>query len=150
VDTARRLAITWAFNTCALFVACWLLSGLGYGHDWWALLAAALVFTLANAYLRPVLAVLSIPLILASLGAFYVLINVLMLYLTHWLVPQFHIASFWWAVLAALIVSLVNAVLNVSFGRSGRRTVRTAAWAVWLYRMRRRALARRRARQHWV
>ncbi|HLH15547.1 MAG TPA: phage holin family protein [Solirubrobacteraceae bacterium] len=129
---ARRLALTWAFNTCALFVACWLLAGLSYGADWWALLGAGLVFTLVNAYVRPVLAFLSIPLIVASLGVFYLLINVLMLYLTHWLVAQFAIAGFWWAVLAALIVSVVNGVLHVLFGRPRGRGARVAAGAVWL------------------
>jgi putative membrane protein len=115
----RRLAITWVFNTIALFVATWLLSGLSYGKDWWALLAAAFVFTLVNHFLKPVIAVLSIPFIVVTLGIFYFLINVLMLYLTHWIVPQFTIDSFWWAALAAIIVSIVNGLLHVSFGRPG-------------------------------
>ncbi len=108
----QRLAITWVFNTVALFVATWLLSGLSYGSDWWALLIAGLVFTLVNFFLKPVLAILSIPFIIVTLGIFYFLINVLMLYLTHWIVPQFTIASFWWAVLGAIIVSAVNWVLR--------------------------------------
>ncbi len=130
----RRLAITWAFNAVALFVATWLLSGLSYGNDWWALLAAAVVFTLVNVFFRPLLALLSIPLILATLGGFYLLINVLMLYLTHWLVPRFTIASFWWALLAAMIVGVVNGLLHVLFGRPSRR----AGVALWLFRRRRR------------
>jgi putative membrane protein len=104
----QRLAITWVFHTIALFVATWLLSGLSYGNDWWALLISGLVFTLANFFLKPVLAILSIPFIIVTLGIFYFLINVLMLYLTHWIVPQFTIASFWWAALAAIIISAVN------------------------------------------
>ncbi len=116
---ARRLAITWGFNTVALFVATWLLSGLSYGNDWWALLLAALVFTLANIFLKPLLTILSIPFIVVTLGIFYFLINVFMLYLTHWIVSSFTIASFWWAALAAIIVSTVNGVLNLSFGRPG-------------------------------
>jgi len=112
----RRLAITWVFNTIALFVATWLLSGLSYGSDWWALLLAGLVFTLVNFFLKPVLAILSIPFIVFTLGIFYFLINVLMLYLTHWIVPQFTIATFWWAVLAAIIVSAVNGILHLFFG----------------------------------
>ncbi|MGC2374891.1 MAG: phage holin family protein [Solirubrobacteraceae bacterium] len=112
----RRLAITWAFNTVALFVATWLLSGLSYGSDWWALLIAGLVFTLVSFFLKPVLAVLSIPFIIVTFGIFYFLINVFMLYLTHWLVSQFTIVSFWWAALAAIIISAVNGVLHVFFG----------------------------------
>jgi putative membrane protein len=117
----RRLLIRWAFNTVALFVATWLLSGLSYGSDWWALLAAGLVFTLVSLFVKPVLAFLSIPFIVVTLGIFYLLINVFMLYLTHWIVPQFTIASFWWALLAAIIVSSVNGALNVSLGRPGKR-----------------------------
>jgi len=108
----------WAFNTVALFVATWLLPGLSYGSDWWVLLIAGLVFTLVNFFLKPVLAVLSIPFIIVTLGIFYFLINVLMLYLTHWIVPQFTIATFWWAVLAAIIVSAINWALRAIFERA--------------------------------
>jgi putative membrane protein len=124
-----RLAVTWVFNTIALFVATWLLSGLSYGSDWWALLVAALVFTLANVFLKPILTLLSIPFIIVTFGIFYLLINVFMLYLTHWIVGQFTIATFWWAVLAAIIVSVVNAILNSFFGRPGR-TALAADWTV--------------------
>ena len=120
----RQLAITWVFNTIALFVATWLLSGLSYGDDWWALFGAGLVFTLANYFLKPVLAILSIPFIIVTLGLFYFLINVFMLYLTHWIVSQFTIESFWWAVLGAIIVSVVNGLLHAFLGRPGERIVR--------------------------
>ena len=111
------LAITWLFNTIALYVATWLLPGLAYGTDWWVPLVAGLVFTLANSFLKPVLAILSIPFIIVTLGIFYFLINVFMLYLTHWIVPQFTIDSFWWAALAAVIISIVNGILHVTIGR---------------------------------
>jgi putative membrane protein len=112
----ERLAVRWAFNVAALFVAAWLLSGISYGDSWWSLLIAAIVFTLANAFVKPVLAVLSIPFIVVTLGIFYFLINVLMLYLTDWLVNDFAIRSFWWAVLGAIIVSAVNGILHAIFG----------------------------------
>jgi putative membrane protein len=122
-----RLAITWVFNTVALFVATWLLSGLSYGSDWWALLGAGLVFTLVNFFLKPVLAVLSIPFIIVTFGVFYFLINILMLYLTHWIVSQFTIAGFWWAALAAIIISAVNGILHMLFGRPGEYDARPMA-----------------------
>jgi putative membrane protein len=120
----RRLLIRWAFNIVALFVATWLLSGLSYGSDWWVLIAAGLVFTLVSLFVKPVLTFLSIPFIIVTLGVFYLLINVFMLYLTHWIVPQFTIATFWWALLAAIIVGAVNGVLNVSLGRPGKRSTK--------------------------
>lgn len=112
-----RLAITWVFNTVALFVATWLLAGLSYGKEWGALLLAALVFTLVNFAVKPVLAVLSIPFIIVTLGLFYFLLNILMLYMTSWIVPQFTIATFWWGALAAVIVSAVNGMLHAVIGR---------------------------------
>ena len=57
----ERLAVRWAFNVAALFVAAWILSGVSYGNDWWTLLIAAIVFTLANAFVKPVLAALGEP-----------------------------------------------------------------------------------------
>ena len=112
----RVLSITWVFNTLALYVATWLLSGIGYGEDWWTPLIAGLVFTLVNTFLKPVLAILSIPFIIVTLGIFYFLINVMMLYLTHWIVPEFTIDSFWWAALAAVIISIVNGILHSAVG----------------------------------
>jgi putative membrane protein len=120
-----RLAVASVFNTIALFVAAWLLSGLSYGDDWWALLLAGLVFTLANYFVKLPLAILSIPFIIVTLGLFYFLINVSMLYLTAWIVPQFTIQTFWWAVLAAIIISVVNGLLHVFFGSPGEHARRT-------------------------
>ena len=77
---------------------------------------AGLVFTIVNFFVKPVLAVLSIPFIIVTFGIFYFLINVLMLYLTHWIVPQFTLATFWWAALAAIIISMVNGILHMLFG----------------------------------
>lgn len=119
-----RLGITWMFNTIALFVATWLLAGLSYGKAGWELLLAALVFTLVNFAVKPVLAVLSIPFIVVTLGLFYFLINILMLYLTSWIVPQFTIDTFWWGVLAAIIVSAVNGLLHVAFGNPREQSAR--------------------------
>ncbi len=108
-----KLLVRWVCNVIALFVAAWLLAGISYGDQWWTLFIAAAVFTLINAWVKPVLAVLSIPFIVVTLGLFYFLINVLMLYLTDWIVPDFEIRTFWWAVLAAIIVSIVNGLLNL-------------------------------------
>jgi putative membrane protein len=106
------LLVRWVSNVVALYVAAWLLSGVSYGDSWWTLLIAAAVFTVINAWVKPVVAVLSIPFIVVTLGIFYFLINVLMLYATDWVVADFEISSFGWAILAAIIVSVVNGVLH--------------------------------------
>src|ERR1700742_3500995 len=104
----RGFAIRWVSNVIALFVAAWILSGVSYGDQWWTLFIAAAVFTLVNSWVKPILTLLSIPFIVVTLGIFYFLINVLMLSLTDWIVPHFEIRTFWWGVLAAIIVSIVN------------------------------------------
>ena len=96
----------------ALFVAAWALSGISYGNDWWTLFLAAVVFTVVNMIVKPILTLLSIPFIVITLGLFYVLVNVLMLYVTDWLVRDFEIETFGAGILAALIVSVVNALLH--------------------------------------
>jgi putative membrane protein len=117
----RALLIRWVSNVVALYVAAWLLSGVTYGEQWWTLLVAAAVFTVVNAWVKPVVAVLSIPFIVVTLGIFYFLINVLMLYVTDWVVPDFEIKTFWWGVLGAIIVSLVNAVVQLVLPEGERR-----------------------------
>ena len=107
-----RILVRFACNAVALYVAAWLLDGITYGDQWWTLLIAAAVFTLVNMWLKPVLQLLSLPFIILTLGLFLFLINILMLYITDWLVPDFDIRSFGAGVLAAIIVSLVNWVLH--------------------------------------
>jgi putative membrane protein len=116
-----KLLVRWVCNVVALFIAAWILSGISYGDQWWTLFIAAAVFTLVNAWVKPILAVLSIPFIVVTLGLFYFLINVFMLYLTDWVVPDFEIKTFWWAVLAAIIVSIVNGLLNMFLPDDERR-----------------------------
>jgi putative membrane protein len=107
-----RLVVRWAANAVALYVAAWLLTGVTYGDQWWTLLIAAAVFTFVNTWLRPVVRLLSLPLIILTLGLFLFVVNVLMLYVTDWLVPDFEIRSFGAGVLAAIVVSVVNWVLH--------------------------------------
>jgi putative membrane protein len=108
----RRLLVGFAVNVAALYVAAWALPGVTYGDKWGTVLVAAAVFTLVNAWVKPVVTVLSIPFIVLTLGLFYFVVNVLMLYVTDWLVDDFEIETFGWAALAAIIVSVVNAVLH--------------------------------------
>ncbi len=117
----RPLVVTWLFNVVALYVATWLLPGVSYGDRWWSLLLAAIVFTLANRFVRPVVTVLAIPAIVLTLGIALFFVNLLMLYVTDWIVPDFEIDTFWWGVLATIIVAATNALLALAFGRPDRR-----------------------------
>jgi putative membrane protein len=109
-----RLLITWLSNVAALFAASWIIGGVGYGHDAWTLVVAALVFTAVNRLIRPVVVLLGIPLIVLTLGVALFFVNLLMLELTAAIVPGFHIDGFWAAVGATFVVWLVNALLTVA------------------------------------
>jgi putative membrane protein len=107
-----RILVRFVCNAVALYVAAWLLDDVTYGDQWWTLLIAAAVFTVVNMWLKPVLQVLSFPFIIVTLGVFLFLINILMLYITDWLVPDFDIRSFGAGALAAIIVTVVNWALH--------------------------------------
>ena len=103
-----RLALRWLANAAALYVAAWLLTGITYGDSGWTLLIAAAVFTVVNMWLRPVVRLLSLPFIIITLGLFLFVVNVLMLYVTDWVVPDFEIHTLGAGILGSIIVSVVN------------------------------------------
>jgi len=107
-----RLLLRFACNAVALYVAAWAISGVSYGNDWWSLLIAAVVFTVVNMFVKPILTILSLPFIIVTFGLFLFLLNILMLYITDWL-TDFELSSFWAAALAAIVVSVVNWVLGM-------------------------------------
>ena len=94
--------------------------GIAYDH-WQTLLVAALVFGILNAFVKPVLMLISLPLIFVTFGLFLVLINALLLKATAWLVPGLHVASFWSALGGSLIISIVSLFFGYRRVRSGER-----------------------------
>jgi putative membrane protein len=109
----RWFLIRWACNVAALWVAAALLSGVTVTGDRALMfILAGFVFSAVNMIVKPIVTVLAIPLIIVTLGLAYFLVNVLMLFLTSWIVDGFHIDGFWWGVAAALIVWAVNAFLG--------------------------------------
>jgi putative membrane protein len=108
-----RLIFAWLSNVVALFVAAWIISPVDYGDDFWVLFIAALVFTVVNVFVRPLVILLALPAVVLTLGLALILINTLMLYLTDWIVPSFETGSFWATLGAAVIVSIVNLILNL-------------------------------------
>jgi putative membrane protein len=108
-----RLTFAWLSNVVALFVAAWIISPIDYGDDFWVLFIAALVFTVVNVLVRPFVILLALPAVILTLGLALILINTLMLYLTDWIVPSFETGSFWATLGGAVIVSVVNLILNL-------------------------------------
>jgi putative membrane protein len=103
--------VGWGVNIVALIVVDWLFDSVAIGR-WGSLLLGAAVLGLGNAFLKPLLALLTLPLVLVTLGLSYFALNVLMLALAEWIAPDFSIDGFWTYVGATIIVWLVNWLLN--------------------------------------
>ena len=112
----------WLINTLAVLVATYIIPGIGYGEPI-DLFVAALVLGILNAILRPVLMLLSLPLLIFTLGLFTLVINAVLLLLVSWLMGEnnFQVAGFGSAFLGALIISVVSIVLNSLTGTGNTR-----------------------------
>jgi len=110
--------VRWLILTLAVWVAANLVPGIAYDH-WRNLLVAALVLGILNAFVKPILLLISLPLIVFTFGLFLVLINALLLQATAWLAPGLHIASFWSALGGSLVISIVSLFFGYRRVRSG-------------------------------
>ncbi len=113
--TVKRILIATGLNIIAIFVASVFISGVDYGSDFWILVLAGFIFALVNWLVKPLVTFLSIPLIIITFGIALFGVNILMLYLTSWIVPDFVLESFGSAVLATLVIWIVNMALRVGF-----------------------------------
>jgi putative membrane protein len=115
----RSLLLHWAFNAIALWVAAYFLQGLDFHGDLPHLLLVAAVFGVVNSLVRPLLTILTCPLIVLTLGLFSLVINAVMLLLTGWLSERwdlgFSVAGFWPAFWGGLIVGVVSMILSLMF-----------------------------------
>ena len=104
---AIRLAIALAINAVALWVADALFSGARI-HGWWAYIIGAAVLGIANTVIKPVLTLITLPLIILTLGLFLLVINIAMIALAEWIAPNFSIDGFWTYVGVVVIIWIVN------------------------------------------
>jgi len=113
-----KLLIRWVVVGLSLFVAAWLVPGIRIeGNAWIVYAVMAVILGLVNAVVRPVLKLLSCPLIILTLGLFVLVINGLTLWLAssiavNWFHVGFYVDGFWPAFLGALIVSIVSVILS--------------------------------------
>ena len=83
----------------------------GVTGDFWLYVVAGLVFSLVNSIVRPLTTLLSLPLIILSMGIFTLLINVAMMALTIWILPGVHI-DFWGSFWGTIVMSVINGLVN--------------------------------------
>ena len=107
-------------NAAALWLAIQLVDGIDHRGSMWSLLFVALVFGVLNASVRPLLKLLTLPLLILTLGLFIFVINALMLLMTSWvsglLGLGFHVAGFWDAFFGGLIVTVASLLLSIFTG----------------------------------
>jgi putative membrane protein len=114
----RSLLLHWILNAAALWVAAALIPGLDFTGGPGRLLLVAAVFGVVNSTIRPLLTILTCPLIVVTLGLFTLVINALMLLLTGWLSESwnlgFSVSGFWAAFFGGLVVGLVSVILSLA------------------------------------
>ena len=117
-----RLIIRLLVSAVALAVAAALVDGISVGpgtdlERTLTLLGVAVIFGLVNAFVGPILRLLTCPLVVLTLGLFLLVVNALLLLLTEWIANQFdlafHVDGFWPALVGALIISIVSFLINI-------------------------------------
>jgi putative membrane protein len=112
-----RFILRWAINTVAIFLAIRFVPGISLQSSWVSVIWLALIFGLVNAFLRPLLKLLTCPLIILTLGLFTLVINTFLFWLTgqigQFLGISITINGLWPAFLGGLVVSVVSVVLTV-------------------------------------
>ena len=107
-----------------LWLASKIVSGIGFDSNG-TLIAAALLLGIVNAFVRPIIVILTLPITLLTLGIFLLVINALMIELVAYFLPGFIVAGFWSAIGAAIVVGLTSWVMSGWIGPRGRIEVVT-------------------------
>ncbi|MDX3907072.1 MAG: phage holin family protein [Pigmentiphaga sp.] len=105
------LLLVWLLNAVALLVVAYLLPGITVASFGSALIAA-LVLGLLNSLVKPVLVLLTLPITVVTLGLFLIVLNALLFWFAGSILKGFQVNGFWWAVIGALLYSLISGLLS--------------------------------------
>lgn len=112
--TLARFLIRWFVSALGLWVAAGLLGDkISYEDKIGVIIVAGLILAVMNGLIRPLVIIFSLPAIVLSLGLFMVVINGLMVSLASWLYPSLKVTNFWAAMLAGMIIGLVNYLVGI-------------------------------------
>src|SRR4051812_21615209 len=103
-------------NVVALLVINWLFDSV-WIHGFWSYALGAIALAVGNSLLKPILALLTLPLIIVTFGLAYFFLNVAMLALAEWVAPHFTVDGFWTYVGATIVIRIVNVALQALLGR---------------------------------
>ena len=105
------LLLVWILNAVALLVVAYILPGISVASFGSALIAA-LVLGLLNAIVKPILTILTLPITIVTLGLFLLVLNALVFWFAGSVLKGFSVNGFWWAMIGAIIYSLVSGLLS--------------------------------------
>jgi len=117
----RNFVIRLFVNALALAAAAWLIDGIQMSGEFMDVLLVALVFGVLNALLKPLLLLLSLPLLILTLGLFALVVNAGLLMLTARLMDDFAVSGFGAAVLGSLVISIVTMLLGAGLKDAKKR-----------------------------
>ena len=110
-----NMLIKLLLNALLVFALAWALPGVQV-ESFWTALVVAVILGFLNIFIKPILVIITIPVTILTLGLFLLVINALVIQLAAWIVDDFYVTTFWWALLFSLILS----VMNSAFERSAR------------------------------
>jgi putative membrane protein len=121
----KKFLQSWLINTLAVLVAVYIVPGLKFkDNSLWAPFVTSLVLGILNAFIRPIMDFLALPLLILTLGLFRIVINAFLLYLVSLLMGNyFEVRNFWSALLGALVISVIGLILNTMTGTGNSRLV---------------------------
>lgn len=119
MNILARLIARIIINIAALAAAVYFLGGITYSNNWKVLVLAGAVLGMCNAIVKPVLNAIAAPLNWFTFGLVIpFVISLSMIYITDWLVPGFEVINFWHAIVATIIIAIINGILGFIFVRN--------------------------------
>ena len=118
------LVFGWASNVLGIWVTSLIFDGVTYDDKVWVLVVAGLVLFLANAIIRPIVIILTLPAVILTLGILLLFINAFTLWIADKIVPPFEVSGFWTYLGSVIIIWLVNMIVYGIFRPENRETTR--------------------------
>jgi putative membrane protein len=118
------LVFGWASNVLGIWVTSLIFDGVTYDDKVWVLAVAGLVLFLANAIIRPIVVILTLPAVILTLGILLLFINAFTLWIADKIVPPFEVSGFWTYLGSVIIIWLVNMIVYGIFRPENRETKR--------------------------
>ncbi|MDP2922297.1 MAG: phage holin family protein [Candidatus Omnitrophota bacterium] len=119
----RGFLLRWFINSLALLAVTYIIKGIEIANIT-TVFVAALILGIINAFLRPLITLVTLPINILTWGLFTFIINGFLFYLASKIVKGFSIANFWTAFFGALLYSVISLLLNILINKEGRIEIR--------------------------